>query len=82
MTINFTLNDFKNMMREEVRTEVADQFHVFIKDIFQPALDYIDNRFDRMDERFDRLEADVAGIKRVVRKHSADISELQALCRA
>jgi hypothetical protein len=110
-TIDFTLDDFKSLMREEistalesereatrntiahalaaerevtrltVRDEVADQFHVFIKDIFQPALDLIDHRFDRIDVRFDRLESDVAGLKRVVRKHSADIDELQALSR-
>ena len=46
----------------------------------------IDQRFDKMDERFDHIDTelheikiDIKGIKRVQRKHSADITELQAI---
>ena len=48
--------------------------------------DKMDQRFDKMDERFDHIDTelheikiDIKGIKRVQRKHSADITELQAI---
>ncbi len=89
-TVDFTLDDIKQlldqrlderfvaerehtrqMVRKEVREEVQDQFNSFIKHTFQPFVDHVD-------ERFNSLERDVKGLKRTVRKHSADITELQA----
>ena len=38
----------------------------------------IDERFDRLETKVDSLEAEVRGVKRLGRKNSSDIAELQA----
>src|SRR5438132_1373136 len=61
-----------------VERVVTEHFTNFIDNNFAPALEDIDSQFDEVRDRLDRLETEVKGIRRLVRKHSADISELQA----
>ena len=68
----------REVTRRLVRDELQEQFQLFIEHTFQPALDDIDRRFNGVEAKFDRFEAEMRGLKRVVRAHSADIAELQA----
>jgi uncharacterized protein YPO0396 len=89
-TVDFTLQDIRALVSEEITQKVppiverivervvTGHFTNFIDNNFAPALEDIDAQFDEVRDRLDRLETEVKGIRRIVRKHSADISELQA----
>jgi archaellum component FlaC len=58
--------------------KLTEHFASFIEHNLTPALEDIDEQFDDVRGRLDRIETEVKGIRRVVRKHSSDITELQA----
>jgi archaellum component FlaC len=68
----------ESVVESVVGRVVTEHFTNFIDNNFAPALEDIDSQFDEVRDRLDRLETEVKGVRRLVRKHSADISELQA----
>jgi archaellum component FlaC len=88
--VDFTLEDVRAVvyeivderldakLEEKLDAKLSAHFMDFIENNFTPAMEDIDEQFDDVRGRLDRLETDVKGIKRLVRKHSADIAELQA----
>ena len=77
-TVDFTLEDFRTIVKEEIQAEVpgivsgivSDMLLGFWEHNLEPVLNGI---YDELSE----LKTEVKGIKRVVRKHAADIEELQ-----
>jgi hypothetical protein len=76
--IKAALVDERESTRRLIHEELQEQFINFAENNLTPALEDIDDQFDEIRERLDRIEIDVKGIRRTVRKHSADIAELQA----
>jgi hypothetical protein len=72
------INDAIVNERGYTRQMLLDVFENFVVNNLTPGFNSIENHLVRLDGRMDRLEHEVTGIRRVVRKHSSDIAELQA----
>lgn len=69
-TIDFTLGDIERLFDHKLDQKLG---------AFEGKLTvFLSGHFGEIYTRLDRIEVDVRGLKRTVRKHSADIVELQA----
>ena len=57
---------------------VPDLFNDFYDSNLGPVFESIDDQFDELRDTLVEIKTDIKGIKRIVRKHSSDIAELQA----
>ena len=68
--VDFTLEDIRKLVKEEVSAEVGSlraEYQSFINDNFNPTMEHIDERFDTMEDRVDRLAGDMAELRVDVR---------------
>lgn len=86
--INFTLEDFRTMVREEVKPLIEESELRITKAVAESFSEYerkYDKRLDRMDKRFDKIDSELKDIKtelkghsRLLGLHSKEIMELKA----
>lgn len=89
-TVDFTLEELRLVIREEVGREFKDNFDAAFKPafegVFEPHALAIQDEFNRIhdklaehDERFDHLETDVDALKNDMSEVKADIKGIKRL---
>ena len=85
-TVDFTLDDVRRAVRDDVRGIIHEEVPVIVAQEFlnfweanlHPALETMNGRIDGLEQEVRELKHEVKGTARVVRQHSLDIMNLRA----
>ena len=77
-TIDFTLDDFRGIIREEVGIAFDEKFQPAFDAAFEPHALAIQADFNQIHDELRDIRHELAGHGRLLAQHSAEIMELKA----